>query len=381
MAAATTSSLGEIKLAGDLAGGTDANAPQLTATGITAGTYVLPTVTFDAKGRATAASAGSSATIISMLPDATSSVKGIASFPAAGGLVITTGQVSIPDATSSVKGVASFSTDFTVTAGSVALNPASLPVASSSQSGTVKTGANITNTAGLISVADATSSVKGVASFGADFTVTSGSVALNLSNLPVATGSVLGLVKTGANITNTAGTISIPVGSSSVAGVLQTGTNITNTAGTISVPDATTSVKGVASFSTDFTVTSGSVALSTTVGRTDVQNTWSKAQSYAIVPLTYAATITPDFSLSNVFSLTATGNFTLANPTNVVAGTTYLIFITQDATGGRVITWGSNFKFGAGATNTLSTVASKRDIISIVAVSSTVLLVSMQQGY
>jgi hypothetical protein len=100
-----------------------------------------------------------------------------------------------------------------------------------------------------------------------------------------------------------------------------------------------------------------------------------------VTALTYAATVTPDFATSNMFSLTATGNFTLANPTNVVAGTSYLIFITQDATGSRVITWGSNFKFPTNSVNTLSTAANKVDIISVVALSSTVLLTTLQTGF
>jgi hypothetical protein len=117
------------------------------------------------------------------------------------------------------------------------------------------------------------------------------------------------------------------------------------------------------------------------VARTNVQNTWTKAQGYTISALTNGATVTPDFSLSNVFTLTATGNFTLANPTNVTAGTTYLIIITQDATGGRAITWGSNFKFGASSVTALSTGANKRDIISVVALTSSVLLTTLQLGF
>lgn len=384
MPQATTSALGEIKLAGDLAGVNDALAPELSATGVTPGTYVLPTIAVDAKGRLTSATNGDAATLTSLLPNASTTVKGLASVSPTGNISIAAGVISISTATNSVKGIASFSPQFTVTSGAVSLNPSNIVPASGSVFGLVKTGSNVTNTAGVISIPDASTSVKGVASFNAtDFSVLAGVVSLNLASLPVATGSTAGVVKTGSGITNTAGTLTIDTATGSTLGVVKTGTNITNTAGVISIPDATTSVKGIASFnSADFTVTAGAVSLnSSSYALTSVQNTWTKAQSYASVPLTYAATITPDFSLSNVFSLTATGNFTLANPTNVVAGTTYLIIVTQDATGGRTITWGSNFKFGTNAQQTLSTVAAKRDIISVVAVSPTVLLVTLQVGF
>lgn len=383
MTNATTTSLGEVKLAGDLAGSTNALAPELTPTGIVPGAYTLPSVTFDAKGRAISVANGNAVSVTAIIPTATTTIKGVASFPTSGGLVINNGVVSIPDATTTVKGIAKFGPEFTVVDGSVVINPQGLTAASATIFGPVKTGTNIVNTAGLISVPDASASVKGVASFNsAQFNISAGAVNFNVASLPISSSTVFGLVKTGAGVTNTDGTISVPTATASVFGLVKTGNGITNTAGTISVADAGIAVKGVASFSSnDFVISGGDVSVSQTVARTDIQNTWTKAQAYTIVPLTYAATITPNFSLSNVFSLTATGNFTLANPTNVTPGTTYLIIITQDATGGRTITWGSNFKFGLGSIKTLSTGANKRDIISVVAVSATELFVTSQMGF
>jgi hypothetical protein len=93
-------------------------------------------------------------------------------------------------------------------------------------------------------------------------------------------------------------------------------------------------------------------------------NTYTKAQRGAVVALTPSATITPDFAASNNFSLTAGQSFTLAFPTNVVAGQSGIIVITQDATGSRVITWGSGWVAAGGSKPVLTTTANAVDYIS-----------------
>jgi hypothetical protein len=93
-------------------------------------------------------------------------------------------------------------------------------------------------------------------------------------------------------------------------------------------------------------------------------NTWSAGQRGAVATLTYAATITPNFAASNNFSLTATGNFILAFPTNVVAGQSGIIAITQDATGSRVITFASGYVAAGAVKPTLTTTANAVDYIS-----------------
>ena len=75
MTQATQTTLGEIKLAGDLAG--TAEVPALSNTGVTAGTYVFPTITVNGKGRITSATSGSSEDIRNLIPGATKTKKGI----------------------------------------------------------------------------------------------------------------------------------------------------------------------------------------------------------------------------------------------------------------------------------------------------------------
>jgi hypothetical protein len=84
----------------------------------------------------------------------------------------------------------------------------------------------------------------------------------------------------------------------------------------------------------------------------------------SITALTDAATITPDFDDNNNFSVTLGGNRTLANPSNITAGQSGVIVVTQDSTGSRTLSFGSNFKFAGGTAPTLTTTASAVDVIA-----------------
>lgn len=114
---------------------------------------------------------------------------------------------------------------------------------------------------------------------------------------------------------------------------------------------------------------------------TDVVQTFSKAQGVSIVTLTDAASIATDASLSNAFSVTLAGNRTLANPTNIVAGHTYLWIISQDGTGSRTLAYGSYFLFPAATAPTLTTTASGIDMIVGFAKSTTELICTFTGAY
>lgn len=92
--------------------------------------------------------------------------------------------------------------------------------------------------------------------------------------------------------------------------------------------------------------------------------TFTGAQRGAVTALTDGATITPDFAANNNFSVTLGGNRTLANPTNLVAGQSGVIKITQDGTGSRTLAFGSYWDFAAGTAPTLTTTANAVDILA-----------------
>ena len=97
------------------------------------------------------------------------------------------------------------------------------------------------------------------------------------------------------------------------------------------------------------------------------------ASSSDITTLTDQATITPDFGASANFAVTLTDNRTLANPFNLVAGQSGSIFVTQDGTGSRTLSFGSKFHFVGGTAPTMTTTASAVDRVDYIVKSTDVI--------
>ena len=81
-------------------------------------------------------------------------------------------------------------------------------------------------------------------------------------------------------------------------------------------------------------------------------------------------TIVLDLNENANFSLTLTGNITLANPTSLTAGTSGSIFLTQDGTGSRTASFGNSFDFIGGTAPTLTTAASSVDRLDYIVLDS-----------
>ena len=109
------------------------------------------------------------------------------------------------------------------------------------------------------------------------------------------------------------------------------------------------------------------VVLTTTNQSVAGVKTFADTLDLSVQTLTDAATINVDAATSNKFHITLGGNRTLANPTNAVDGRLVIFRIQQDATGNRVVTWGSEYRFGgdlAAANVVLSTAANITDRIA-----------------
>ena len=107
---------------------------------------------------------------------------------------------------------------------------------------------------------------------------------------------------------------------------------------------------------------SGNVSIATTSSTTKFYVAGSAASNNAT--LTDGATITPDFTQSNNFSVTLGGNRTMANPTGLTVGQSGVIFITQDATGSRTLAWGTSWDWANAGVPVLTTAANAIDVVA-----------------
>ncbi len=135
-------------------------------------------------------------------------------------------------------------------------------------------------------------------------------------------------------------------------------------------PDAHELTLSVADPGADVTVTIP--ASTTTLAGLAVTQSFTKAQRGTPVALTDAATIAVDMSLGNNFSVTLAGNRTLGDPTNVTAGQSGVIVVTQDGTGSRTLAYaGTKYKFAGGTAPTLTTTAAAVDVLAYYCESAT----------
>ena len=213
-----------------------------------------------------------------------------------------------------------------------------LPIANGGTGTTSTTFTNLTtNVTGTLPVANG----------GTGVTSSTGTTAVVLSTSPTLVTPVLG-VATATSVNKVALTAPATSATLTIAdGKTLTASNTLTLAGT----DATTMT---------FPATSATVA-----GLGIVQ-TFTAAQRGTITALTDGATITPDFAATNNYSVTLGGNRTLANPTNITAGQSGSIFVSQDGTGSRTLAYGTNWDFAGGTAPTLSTAASSVDRIDYV---------------
>ena len=122
----------------------------------------------------------------------------------------------------------------------------------------------------------------------------------------------------------------------------------------------------------------------TGLGETTPTDQLEGRYSVEVATLTDGATITPDFEANQNFTVTLGGNRTLANPSNVTSdkvGQVGSIFVVQDGTGSRTLSFGSNWDFINGTAPTLSTAASAVDRIDYIVRSTTSIQAVVTLGY
>ena len=94
------------------------------------------------------------------------------------------------------------------------------------------------------------------------------------------------------------------------------------------------------------------------------------AGAAALQTLTYGATTSWNMQSGFNATVTMTGNISTLTITNPVAGQTYVLLLVQDGTGSRTVTWPASVDWGTAGTPTLTTVASKTDMVTLICVNT-----------
>jgi len=187
-------------------------------------------------------------------------------------------------------------------------------------------------------------------------TIGGASTALFVTNgttvLPVAQTTFTNITASGnlavLGTTSLSGAVNI-VGNAAVGGTL-TVAGAVSLASTLNVAGAT-SVGGAATFSSTVTVSG--------------KGKFMTGAFAPVVTLADAASVVPDLNTSNVFAVTLAGNRTLAAPTNTSTniGATGHIFIVQDATGGRTLSYNTAYQFPDGTVPVLTSTSGAVDVL------------------
>lgn len=153
--------------------------------------------------------------------------------------------------------------------------------------------------------------------------------------------------------TSAAGTTYAPLASPTFTGTvtIPAGASISGYLTTASAASTYQTQAGMSGYVATSAIGSTVQAYNANTAVTNAAQNFTAAQRGAVTALTDGATITPDFSLSNNWSLTLGGSRTLANPTNLTAGQTGVIVITN---GAYTLSFGGYWKFPGGTAPTLT---------------------------
>jgi len=189
--------------------------------------------------------------------------------------------------------------------------------------------------------------------------LTSSTANITLGTIPTLTAGTT--TSTAANITNgtiqtlTASTATISQGSA----ILTQGTIATLNSTTGTIGNFTTTLTG------DVTISTGSATVGTRVAVVNTAQEYTAAHNFNATTLTSGNSIAWDLSSNQVTRLVLSTNGTMADATNKVDGSTYILIVTQ-GTGSNTLAWNATYKWPGGTAPTLTTGSAKSDIFTFV---------------
>ena len=143
--------------------------------------------------------------------------------------------------------------------------------------------------------------------------------------------------------------------------------NNTPTAGAVAIGDGTTLAFTSAGTSGQLLQSNGSSAPTFTSTLTTLNLTNPTVTNYTETPYSANSSTAITLALTNgtVQIITLTGNATITMPT-ATSGKSFIMYLKQDATGSRTVTW-STVKWAGGTAPTITSTASRQDILSFFA--------------
>jgi len=156
----------------------------------------------------------------------------------------------------------------------------------------------------------------------------------------------------------------------STAQIVTSGTTTTlnSTTGTIATLNSTTGT--ISNLSTtltgDLTISAGVATASTaTVAKLASAQEYTAAHNFNATTLTSGTSIAWDLSANQVARLVLSTNGTMADASNKVDGSVYILLVTQ-GTGSNTLAWNATYKWPGGTAPTLTTGSAKSDIFTFI---------------
>lgn len=123
------------------------------------------------------------------------------------------------------------------------------------------------------------------------------------------------------------------------------------------------------------------IAALETVFSTSDPHTFTAQQGFGLATLTDGANISWNLETQQVAEVTLGGNRTLDNPTNGINGFSYLLYVRQDGTGSRTLSYDTEYDFGDDGAPTLTTTAGRGDLMGFVRVGGKMVFTGIQTGF
>jgi len=197
-------------------------------------------------------------------------------------------------------------------------------------------------------------------------TITSGIIPSGTFGTTTSTAATItnGTITTGLIPTLTAGT------TTGTAGIFTSGTVATLNSTNATISNLNSATSTITNLSTtlagDITISQGTATASTaTVAKLAVAQEYTAAHNFNATTLTSGNSIAWDLASNQVARLVLSTNGTMADASNKVDGSVYILLVTQ-GTGSNTLAWNATYKWPGGITPTLTTGSAKSDIFTFI---------------